>query len=222
MLRFGPLGAEAAPTPAERRRLARQFQRRGWVRLDGLLSPALLALVRERLGQARFVTWAGSYSKRKTPQRDYWSGFPGLFLAQPALFDLVRELTGGNRRLRSLLGKTYRMESGTGQFVGWHTDPPLCRRLWFHPIAEASLLLNVGDRYEGGATELRAEGSGRVIARLRVPRPGDAVLFRNTLEHRSAPVTGSAPKTVFVGMFSSKRYRRGGEHRRGLGLLLGD
>lgn len=220
MLRFGPLGAEAVPTPAELRRLKEQYRRCGWVRLDGLLSPALLKLVRQRLRAAPFKAWTGGYSRRETPSKEYWSAFPGLFLAQPALFELVRALCGGKRSLRSLIGKTYRMRSGPEHHVGWHSDAQACKGLWFHPIAEASLLLNVGGRYSGGDTELRADDSERVRARLRVRRPGEAVLFRNTVLHRSAPVTGKTPKTVFVGLFSSKRYEGGRRGANPIGRLL--
>lgn len=178
--------------------LRAHFDQHGWVRLPGLLDPALLAFVLEDLDRAR---WAAA--ARDFYSEDVVDGGAALrllvFLTNgQALLDAMQAVTACGP-FSWFDGRIYRMAPGGDHHDDWHDDFVEGRRV--------ALSLNLNRRpYAGGHLHLRrAEGLGPT---LEIPNttPGDAIVFRlsSDMLHRVDPIQGAEPKIAFAGWFNDR------------------
>lgn len=181
--------------------LARQFEEQHYVKLVGLVEPALLADTRTGIGAATFVPLSHGDAGRD----HYMIGNPVLFALQSlvhtrAFLDLVEEICDFRRQsLKGFVGRVYQKVPGH-HHDPWHSDVGQCR--------VAALSLNLGEHdYEGGDLELREASTHTPLARVVNRGAGDGVIFRvhPALQHRIGPMTGTTPKTAFAGWFVADR-----------------
>lgn len=174
------------------------FASRHYVRLPGFLPPATLRLLAGGLASAPFQRPL----RTRATLRDISPALGAMvtfFLHHPKLFAFVGCVARTNEP-RGLFGMLYR-QGPAPHYVRWHRDtdyPPFTRQ----ELTRATLVINLGGRYRGGILELRRPGRPGSVTRVPVLRAGDAVLFRNSLFHRSSPVLGARPKVSYVGWFS--------------------
>ena len=113
------------------------------------------------------------------------------------LFAII-EYIAGCSNIGMFEGRIYRLVPGTGHYDSWHDDLGFGR--------EVAMSLNLSEHeFKGGELEIRDEHSRKVLCRTHNVRLGDALLFRvaDDLQHRVAPMTGTAPKTAYAGWFRS-------------------
>ncbi len=198
MTRAGPAGEASAAALA---RLRARFARKGAVRLAALLDAPLLAVVEHKLRGAAFEDFQnGGFDARSSPADPATHAFLALLFEDRAVLSFVEAATGCPPLARVTAG-LFRMAAG--HRLDWHNDCDKGRVV--------GLTINLSDGpVAGGAFEIRRRGGTAPLARLAPGRPGDAVLFNldPALEHRSAPVRGARPKTIFSCWF----------HARGSGL----
>jgi hypothetical protein len=188
----------SAGSAAERAGLREEFAERNCVVLGGFFEPGLLEEVVERVRQAAFRPRRHGHIGTEECME---AGGPLALLLlaanSPALFDLVRDVTGCDP-IGCFDGRVYRLDPAQGHSDSWHSDVGDNRLV--------AMSVNLGrDRYEGGVLEIREQRSRRVTARVARTAPGDAVIFRigEHLRHRVSPVTGNAPRVAFAGWFKS-------------------
>lgn len=209
MIRLEADGVRAHVPKARLAYLRRRYREKHWISLRNFISPAFLSSLRPPLRERDFCPDVKAYricpnvTRRDVLRDRRWCSLLTVLLNDRGLFELVRRITGDSRPIYAVDGFVSSMHPRKEHFVAWHTDPPCLP----FPIRSCTLLINVGDAYEGGETEIRAAGSTELIARFSTSRPGDAALFRNTLPHRSAPVSGSRPKVMFQAWFSAAPMR---------------
>jgi hypothetical protein len=183
--------AEIAPLRAS-------FERSHWVRLPGLLDPALLADVQARVARAEFVervhhgVHPPSVDLSMVPNAA--SALLELAFNDPAVFRAVEAIAGCGPIAR-FGGFIYRLSPASHHHHNWHND-----------LVEGRLVamsVNLGPgTYEGGLLEFRDRASEALLDRVPNAAPGDALLFRidAALQHRATPVTAGL-KTAFAGWY---------------------
>lgn len=199
--------------PARLHRLRGHFDRHGCVTLRRFLHPDLLRLIQGRVDKAPFHRQV--YAGRKRLATELCMKLSSeasvilLFLMnQPGLLQAIRSLTGCSR-IRSFVGRAYRLVPGRGDTMRWHTD-------WLPDQGRlVGLSVNLSRAvYQGGMLQIRERASARVIGRVSNVGFGDAVIFRISpkLMHRVTDIEGRVAKTAWAGWFISTPLR--GKSRR--------
>ena len=182
----------------------REFAQRHCVVLEGFVDEAILGRVPRMLEAGRFDTFEhvskriGVFS-REFRMRDT-ERLPRVFfllLNQPRLFDAIAELTGSEAAIRRFSGRCFKQLPGGGHFDSWHTDDNLGRTF--------GLTINLSPKPCGGGFQIRCRETREVFQTVTETRFGDACLFRirRSIEHRSLPVEGPAPRCIYGGWFIS-------------------
>jgi len=183
--------AEIAP-------LRQSFETSHWVRLPGVLDPALLADIQARVARAEFVervhhgVHPPSVDLSMVP--DAASALLELAFNDPAVLRAVEAIAGCGPIAR-FGGFIYRLSPASHHHHNWHNDLVEDRLV--------AMSVNLGPAaYEGGLLEFRDRASETVLGRVSNTGPGDALLFRidATLQHRATPVTAGL-KTAFAGWY---------------------
>jgi hypothetical protein len=186
------------PGDAECGALRAHFDAHHWVRLPGVLDPALLADTQSRVAAAEFVE--RRHTNVQPPSVDLCmvpnaaSALLELVFNDPAVFAAVAAMTGCGSIAR-FGGFVYRLAPQEGHAHHWHND-----------LVEGRLVamsVNLGPgMYEGGLLEFRDRASECVLDRVSNTGPGDALLFRidAALQHRATAVTAGV-KTAFAGWY---------------------
>lgn len=189
-------------TDDERSALRAQFAARHWVRLPGILEPALLVDIQDRVARADFV-------ERVHPGVDP----PSIDLCMaPNSASALLELAFNDAAVRQDVaaiagcgpiarfgGFIYRLSPASGHHHNWHND-----------LVEGRLVamsVNLGPAtYDGGLLEFRDRASEAILDRVSNTGSGDALLFRidAALQHRATPVTAGL-KTAFAGWYFGDR-----------------
>lgn len=174
------------------------FDTHHWVKVPGLLTPALLAQVQDGIRRATFVE---VHHHGVTPpsvdvcmEPNATSAMLELLCNDADLFRAVEAMTGC-APLTRFNGFVYRLTPGTGHHHNWHNDLVQNRRV--------AMSINLEPApYEGGILQIRVRETGAVIEEVANVGPGDAILFRidAALQHRATPVTAGT-KTAFAGWF---------------------
>jgi hypothetical protein len=199
MLQLGPARVVSTLSSRERAAYKAHYRRHAYIHLPNFLEPAFLASVQANAKPKHFVQKVASHTNCRNVLKDLrWSVLMGVLLGQKYLFDFVEEISDCPEPITDLRGSICSLKSKGDHYVGWHQDPPCLPGRW----ADATLIVNIGGAYEGGETEIRGEGTDKLIARVSIPKAGDAFIFRNGLTHRSAPVTGRRPKVTYISWFS--------------------
>lgn len=200
LLRVGR-GGLAGTAPAARLAAARaELARRCAIRLPSLLDPELLEIARAKIDRARFRESVRAKERRQIPSDPSLNALMVLLFNDRAFFRAVERLSGCPPIAR-LTGGVFRMLPGERHFVDWHSDLGGTSRVM-------TMTLNLGrEPVAGGEFEIRRTGEKSVLARFPYDRGGDAILFRldRSLRHRSLPVEGTVPKTIFACWFHSER-----------------
>lgn len=187
------------PDPVELEQLRTAFAAQHCVKLPGVIEPAMLAWIRDRIATAPFVERV--QTDVSEPCRDTQLSSADVvstilaFVNDSTVFRSIRDLTGCDP-IGCYWGRVFRLEPGSGQQYTWHDDVDGNRML--------AMSVNVGgEPYEGGALQIRDAASGRPLFELTNTTPGDAVLMRigPDIEHRVMPVTGAYPRTALAGWF---------------------
>ena len=184
--------------------LRQEFAQRHCVVLEGFVAEGVLERVPRMLEAGRFHTFEHTSKKGKVIAREVRLGraerLPLMFfwlLNQPRLFDAIAELTGCGAAIRLFDVRCYKSVPGSGHFISWHNDggPHSTGRL-------LGLTVNLSPEPCGGF-QIRCRKTREVLRTVTGTRFGDANLFRihESLEHRSLPVEGSAPRCVCGGWF---------------------
>ena len=197
--------------PAQSFAAAREhFDTRGYLKLAGLIEPGFLSRILEAIDRATFYERVHEgIGVELCAAPGAAAGALALACNDPALFELVAELTGCGR-IGFFDGRIYRLRPGAGDYDSWHSD-----------VADERLIamsINVGrEPFEGGVLQIRRSDSSDVLAEVANPMPGDAVIFRidPQLRHRVGPLQGRAPRTAYAGWF-----RRHPDFRELLGQIL--
>ncbi len=187
---------------AERSAMRAHFENHLWVRLPGVLEPALLSDVQRYLETAEFVE---QRHLGVTPPSVDLTMTPGpasalleVLFNDPAIFRDIEAITGSDPITR-FAGFIYRLTPDRGHYHHWHND------LIDGRMIAMSVHLGPGS-YEGGILHLRDAESERVIGSVANTTPGDAVIFALApfLQHRVDAVT-SGVKTALAGWFGDGR-----------------
>jgi hypothetical protein len=183
---------------AELTALRQQFARDHVVRLPGLFGPELLAALRRRLEGAAFSRRVEKGIEIElTLEEPAPLAIAMVTLNDPALFALIDRMTGCGS-IGCFSGRVHlrRRSADGGHYYPWHDDVGHDR------LVGLSINLSA-ERFAGGVLEIRDRESERIVARVRNPTAGDAVLFRiaPTLEHHVTPVTTDAARLVLAGWF---------------------
>jgi 2OG-Fe(II) oxygenase superfamily len=197
-LQIAKSATRARPADHECASLRDQFAARHWVRLPGVLEPALLADVQARVAKAEFVE--RTHRGVTPPSVDLCmlpnaaAGLLELAFNDPAVHRTVEAIAGCGPIAR-FGGFIYRLTPQHGHQHHWHND-----------LVEGRLVamsVNLGPgTYEGGLLEFRDRASEGLLDRVSNTGPGDAILFRidDALQHRATPVTAGI-KTAFAGWY---------------------
>lgn len=171
------------------------------VLLKGFLAPDILADLQGRIATARFDTRVHTGVEVGRPPvdlvlNDYAvDGRVHFLLNDPALFDLVRRLTGCDP-IGCFMATVFKMMASDGHFDTWHSDVDGNRMV--------ALSVNLSDEiFEGGLLQIMDAGSHRILYEGANTGMGDAVLFLISprLRHKVADVVGRVPRVVLAGWF---------------------
>jgi hypothetical protein len=202
MLQLGRRATRHLLTGAERAALRAHFDEHFWVRLPGVLDPALLSEVQRFVADAEFTEHR---HKGVSPPSVDLTMSPGpasalleMLFNDPAIYRDVEAITGSDP-ITHFAGFVYRMNPELGHHHHWHND------LIHGRMIAMSVHLGPGT-YEGGVTEVRDKASERMLGAVANTTPGDAVIFPldPSLQHRVTAVTGGV-KTAFVGWYCDGR-----------------
>ena len=185
--------------------LRQEFARRHCVTFKGFVDEGVLERVPRMLEAGRFHTFEHITGQGEVVAREFRMGdaerLPLMFfhlLNQPRLFDAIAELTGCGAAIRRFDVRCYKQIPGSGHFISWHTDggPHSTGRLF-------GLTVNLSPEPCGGGFQIRCRKTREVLQTVTGTRFGDACLFRihESLEHRSLPVEGPAPRCICGGWF---------------------
>jgi hypothetical protein len=187
------------PSQPDLDRLRAEFDRQHCIRLPGLLEPALLNFVRDRLEEAEFNERThDDIGAELCLRHDVVLDLLHFLANDHKLFTLVQQLTGCDH-IGCFVGRIYRMVPGSGHYDSWHSDTRDHRLI--------GLSLNLGTPgYEGGVFQLRERRSKDILCEVANTGSGDAILFRiaGDLIHQVTPVEGTTPKTAFAGWFHAR------------------
>ncbi len=203
MIRITFKGANIAGE-AEQAAYRRAFAQRHFVVFKHFVDRALLDRVPQLLSGADFFTREDTDRKGAAFARE-------LTLKQHCplvkMFHLLlnrgriltaMETFADGRRIRSFLGRGFKMLASSGHFDSWHSDTKRGRLL--------GLSINLSETpFTGGELQVRHRKS-RELHQSQATEFGDALLFRidPEFEHRGLPVTGTAPKCSFAGWFAEQ------------------
>lgn len=186
-------GLASVPPAAKLTALRAALKRDQAVRLPGLLDAKLFDIVFDKLARAKFRdVMTKNKDRRGTPVDTSLNAFMIVLFSDPRFFRVVESLSGCPR-IERLTGGIYRMEPGAGHYLRWHGDLGKTSRVM-------TMTVNLGrEPVVGGCLEIKRTRAKTAFARFPYERGGDAILMRLApgLRHRSAPVTGTAPKTIF-------------------------
>ncbi|MDE2313645.1 MAG: hypothetical protein KGL04_05690 [Elusimicrobia bacterium] len=186
------------PPAGGRKELRETFKAGHVVRLPGFLPRPLVRRISSALKRGDFFERKSKIISRRVFSDPYWQARLIVLLNEPALFDFIAEIAGCPRP-KSSKGIICRIPPDSPKhYVKWHFDPRPPEERW----TNVSLTINVGEKFEGGDLEIKAPGPRGALSRASNCVPGDALLFRNDLDHRSAKVRGAKPKDLFVAWFS--------------------
>ena len=180
-------------------RLRAEFNRHHCIRLPGLLEPALLHFVRDRLEEAEFNERShDDIGVELCLRHDVVLDLLHFLANDQKLFTVVQQLTGCDH-IGCFVGRIYRMVPGSGHYDSWHSDTRDHRLI--------GLSLNLGaPAYEGGVFQLRERRSKDILCEVANTGSGDAILFRisSDLVHQVTAMEGTTPKTAFAGWFHAE------------------
>jgi hypothetical protein len=171
------------------------------VLLRGFLAADLLEDIQRRLATATFSPrietgfTVGRAPRDEILADDGISGRIRFLFNDPALFDLVRALSGCDR-IGFFRPTVFRMLASRGHFDEWHGDVDGNRMV--------ALSVNLTSRpFEGGILQIRNADDHRVIFELANTGAGDAVLFLVSprLQHKVSDIAGTEPRVVLAGWF---------------------
>jgi hypothetical protein len=192
-------GAVYSGSATDLARLRREFDRQHCSRLPRLLEHSLLALVQQQLEQATFEERRHKgVGVELCMQQNVAAGLLHFLANDPALFKLVRELTGCGP-IGCFTGRVYRIFPESGHYDNWHKDTIEQRMI--------AMSINLSTEvYSGGLLQLRHTSSEQILYQIANTGPGDAIIFRlaEDLYHRVTSVQGTAAKTAFAGWFRSQ------------------
>lgn len=198
MLRLSFRGATAAPGPAELANLQSTFRSSACVMLRHFLAPDLLAWVQDEIRAAHLVERRhgehGELASELALPPGRCLGLLAFLVNDPRVLRFVEAITG-RAPLTRFAGRVYSRIPGT-HFDSWHDDLNQDRKI--------GMSVNLStDVYAGGEFEIRDRESTRMLGTLANVGFGDAILFNlsEALEHRVAPLTGTAHKTAYAGWF---------------------
>ena len=174
------------------------FDRHHWLKLQGVLSPPLLAEMQRVIRRARFIETV--HAGVDPPSVDVCmepnaSAALLEFLCNDATLFAAIEAITGCPPLTRFSGFVYRLAPGTGHHHNWHNDLVQNRRV--------AMSINLEPLpYEGGVLQIRDRERETLLAEIENVGAGDALLFRidAALQHRATPVTAGV-KTAFAGWF---------------------
>ena len=181
----------------------REFAQRHCVVFKDFVEESILSRVPRMLEAGEFFThenltpWGEVFSREL--QMRARARLPQVFfllLNQPRLFDAIAELTGCEAAIRCFRGRSFKLFPGGEYFIDWHNDNPRSGRLF-------GLTIDLSPKPCGGGFQIRSRKTEEVFQTVTGTRFGDAYLFRihGSLEHRSLPVEGPAPRCVYLGWF---------------------
>ena len=204
-----------APSDRERPHWREAFDRQHCLRFDDFLEPALLDWIRGALAGARFGTRihaALSPPVRDTVLEDALLQARLLLITNDAaLFSAVEAITGCDA-IGCFAPVVRRQDPGDGNHDEWHGDVDGNRLV--------GLSINVGEKFDGSAIELRDHATQTPVHRATNAEPGSALLFRISpdLQHRVAALEGGASRTVLTGWFQRQPVLTARSAREYLGL----
>ena len=184
--------------------LQQEFAQRHCVVLEDFVDEGVLERVPRMLEAGRFYTREHISTKGKLLARELCMREGGRLqvmffwlLNQPRLFDAIAELTGCDVAIRCFEVRCYKQVPGGDQFIAWHDDAPHGSGRLF------GLTINVSPEPCGGGFQIRRLKTREILRTVTGTRFGDACLFRihESLEHRSLPMEGSAPRCICGGWF---------------------
>lgn len=190
-------GAVVNASPHEIQDLQQQFAEHHCILLPRLIEPFIMGIVAEQVSKARFVP-----REHKGVGLESWIpndasvGTLRFMMNTPEFLRFIEHVTSIGP-VGGFDGRIYRMAVGEGHYDSWHNDMAAEIRL-------LTLSLNLSrEAYEGGELEIRDVNSKQTLFRIANTGFGDAIVFRisHQLEHRVAPVLGTAPKTAYAGWF---------------------
>jgi hypothetical protein len=202
MVRVSRTGIRVSHSPQDLLRLRREFERRHFVRLPKILDRNLLKIVCAAIRKSEFCERShagiGSNKELCLAARSTAAGLLHLLLNSEGLFQVVRDITQC-RPIGCFAGRIYRVTPGCGHRDAWHSD------MGDHRLVAMSINLSPSS-YLGGALQMRARGSHRILRQVPNTGFGDAILFRisSDLEHRVSDVQGTASKTALAGWFKAE------------------
>ena len=191
----------------------REFAQRHCVVLEGFVDGDILERVPRMLETGRFYTFEhvgkkGEVFARELRMRDTERLLRVFFLLlnQPRLFDAIAGFTGCEAAIRRFKGRCFKQLPGSEHFITWHNDNPHGSGRLF------GLTINLSPKPCGGGFQIRSRKTREVLRTVTGTRFGDACLFRihDSLEHRTLPVEGPAPRCIYGGWFISGA---GADHR---------
>lgn len=201
MIQLTRTGPKLEASPDDLQRLREEFDRQHCILLPQIIAPDLLTWVLGRLEQEKFDPYIhgegiGVDSDLKDP---ICINLLTVLANDHRLFDFVRQITGCPA-IGSFIGRCYRMLPNAGHYDSWHDDVADHRMI--------AMSLNLSPKpYSGGVLQIRDRESRKQILReVANTGLGNAILFRvsKKLQHQLTEVTGSVPKTAFVGWFRSE------------------
>jgi hypothetical protein len=198
MIQITKRGVVLQPAPMWIEGLQKDFAERHCILLPRLIKPDIVEVIAEQVGQARFVPREHkNIGLESSLPQDVSLCTLHFLMNMPEFLRLIERVTLCGP-IGDFGGRIYRMNASEGHFDSWHSDAsPELRRL-------LTLSLNLSqEAFAGGELEIRDKASKKIIHKIANTGFGDVIVFRISpnLEHRVAPVRGSAPKTAFAGWF---------------------
>ena len=192
-------GVNVNATASDLQNLRQQFQAQKWLRLPGFFDAELMELLQRKIEESEFLVVDRPIGLELRPIDSTAYLSAELLLNTPKLFRLMEAITGCDP-IACFAGRIYRRPPSKDYFNQWHTDINSEGRM-------IALSVNLStDNFSGGATEIRLSGSRQVIAKIKNPIPGDAIIFLidESLHHRVGHVESGSAKTALAGWFKSK------------------
>ena len=184
--------------PGDITSLKMQFRRSHYLVLPKVLESSLLDFLISRFRDTKWRRKAHSFIRVESVPMDQLGLEVLHFLMNaPNFLNFVEEISE-IKPISWCGGRVYRMLPNSGHHDSWHDDD-IKNRL-------VGISINLSPvPYCGGVFQMREQGSKRLLVQIANTGLGDAMLFRisGNLEHQVTEVTGSQPKTAFVGWFQS-------------------
>lgn len=190
-------------TADERAAVREAFARQHCVFVKQFLSAPVLDHVRSLLRDRHYYTRTDRnsdgelFARESTLNQNHpLANYMFMLLNQPALFDLMAELTAYEGQFRYFRSRVYEFAPQPDHFDSWHDDHEKDQ------IVGLSINLNPKP-LEGGEFEIRDRFTHEVYQRVEGTTFGDAHFFRigEQVEHRVLPVRGKHPRINCAGWF---------------------